>query len=163
VTHEAAAWLVWLEHSGLGLAMRRSLWLYPSAEIVHILGIALLVGPAAMFDLRLLGWSRHLPVTAMADHLLPWSRRGLALVATTGALMFVAHAAEWAASPVFWVKMGLIGLAGANVLVFHRRTFRSAAGWDAGAPAPRPARVAAVCSLMLWTGVIACGRLLGYL
>lgn len=145
MTHEGVPWLLWLEHSGLGLAMRRSLWLYPLAEIVHILGIALLVGPAMMFDLRLLGWSRHLPVTAMAGHLLPWSRRGLALVATTGALMFVAHAA------------------GANVLVFHRRTLRSVAGWDAGAPAPRPARVAAMCSLVVWTGAIACGRLLGYL
>ncbi|MDR7421258.1 MAG: hypothetical protein QN125_00845 [Armatimonadota bacterium] len=163
MTHEGATWLLWLEHSGLGLAMRRSLWLYPFAEIVHILGIALLVGPAMMFDLRLLGWSRQVSVTAMAGHLLPWSRRGLALVAVSGVLMFTAHATEWVVSPVFWVKMSLIALAGVNVLVFHRRTFRSAVGWDAGAPVPRPARAAAVCSLALWTGAIACGRLLGYL
>jgi hypothetical protein len=163
VTHEGAAWLLWLENSGLGLAMRRSLWLYPGAEIMHILGIALLVGPVMMFDLRLLGWSRQVPATAMAGHLLPWSRRGLGLVAVSGAAMFTAHAAEWAASPVFWVKLTLIALAGANVLIFHRGVFRSAAAWDRDVPSPRPARIAAMLSLTFWTGVIACGRLLGYL
>lgn len=63
--HEIAgpALLVWIESSGFAQAMREWLWLYPAIEIAHITGIVLLVGAAAMFDLRLLGMSRALPVS----------------------------------------------------------------------------------------------------
>src|SRR5262245_12676609 len=104
-------WLAWLEASGLGVAMRQWLWLYPIVEIVHIAGIVVLVGAAAMFDLRLLGLSRRLPVSAMAAHLLPWARAGLAIVVPTGAMMFVAHATEMAGNPAFRLKLALIAAA----------------------------------------------------
>lgn len=156
------AWLVWLETSGLARAMRQWLWLYPSVEILHILGFVVLVGAAFMFDLRLLGFTRQLPVSAMAMHLLRWSRLSLFLVVPTGVLMFVAHATELAANPAFRLKLVLIALAGGNAAVFHRVPFRSVAGWDAARPAPGVARAAAVASLLLWTGVISCGRLLAY-
>jgi hypothetical protein len=160
---EVAPWLLWLENSGLGLAMRQWLWLYPITEILHLVGIATLVGSAAMFDLRLLGVSRRLPVSAMASHLLPWAWRGMALVALSGGMMFVAHAGEWATNPVFWAKMTLIGLAGLNALVFHQGIFKSVAGWDGNAEPPRAARVAGVASLVFWVCVISAGRLLAYL
>ena len=84
--HPAAgpAWQVWLESTGLALAMRQWMWLYPAVEILHILGFIVLVGAAFMFDLRLLGWSRDLPVAGMARHLLRWARASLLLVVPTG-------------------------------------------------------------------------------
>jgi hypothetical protein len=154
--------LVWLELSPIGVAMRQWLWLYPGVEVVHIVGFVLLVGAAFMFDLRLLGFARPLSVAGMARHLLRWSRVGLALVVPTGALMFVAHATEMAASPVFRLKLALIVAAGLNALVFHRGTFRSATSWDRDVTAPAAARASAVASLLLWTTVICCGRLLAY-
>ena len=87
---QGAAWLVWLESSAVAVAMRQWLWLYPAVEVLHIAGIAALVGGAVMFDLRLLGVSRGLPVAALAAHLLTWSRVGLGLMAVSGALMFTA-------------------------------------------------------------------------
>jgi hypothetical protein len=156
------AWLVWLETSALAEAMRQWLWLYPIVEIAHIAGIVMLAGGAAMFDLRLLGLSRSLPVSALARHLLPWARVGLGLAAVTGALMFTAHATEFAASPVFLLKMALVAGACLNAAVFHRGPFRSVSMWSVVARPPRAARVAAMLSLGLWTGVIACGRLLAY-
>ena len=158
----AAGWLTWLEESGLGVAMRRWLWLYPAVEIVHIVGIVALVGAAAMFDLRLLGLSRRLPVRAMAAHLLPWARVGLALVVPTGAMMFVAHANEMAENPAFRLKLILITAALANAAAFHHWPFRGVSRWDINATPPPAARFAAVASLTLWTAVIACGRLLAY-
>ena len=92
---EGPAWLVWLETSQVAVAMRQWLWLYPAVEIVHILGFVTLVGAAFMFDLRLLGFTRHLPVSGMATHLLRWSRLSLLLVIPSGVLMFVAHATRW--------------------------------------------------------------------
>ena len=81
------AWAVWLETSAPAVAMRQWLWLYPSIEITHIVGFVVLVGSAFMFDLRLLGLSRALPVSAMATHLLPWARLALLLVVPSGVLI----------------------------------------------------------------------------
>lgn len=165
MTHPAAApaWLVWLESTAVAAAMRQWLWLYPVVEIVHILGFVVLVGAAALFDLRLLGLARHLPVTGLARYHLRWARFALLIIAPSGLLMFAAHATEMAVNPAFQVKLGLMALAGVNAAVFHRGAFRSVGVWDRDSVAPGGARLAAVASLALWTGVIACGRLLAYL
>jgi hypothetical protein len=157
------AWAVWLETSGVAVAMRQWLWLYPAVEIVHILGFVVLVGAAFMFDVRLLGLSRGLPVSAMAEHLLRWSRLALLLVAPTGALMFTAHATEMFANPAFRLKLLLIAAAFLNAGLFHRWPFRAVGDWDTEIRSPWPARLAGALSLVLWTGVITCGRLLAYL
>jgi hypothetical protein len=156
------AWLVWLETSGLAVAMRQWTWLYPIVEIVHIFGFVVLVGSAFMFDLRLLGLTRGLPVSDLAAHLLRWSRLSLLLVIPSGVLMFMAHATEFAVNPAFRLKLFLIVAAGVNAGVFHQVPFRSVGVWDDGVSTPGPARAAAVLSLLLWTGVISCGRLLAY-
>ena len=46
----AVGMLTWLDATQLARAMRGNTWLYPVVEIVHIVGIVLLVGPVAMFD-----------------------------------------------------------------------------------------------------------------
>lgn len=157
------AWAVWLETSGIAVAMRQWLWLYPIVEIVHIVGFVILVGAAFMFDLRLLGLSRALPVSAMAAHLLPRARLALALVVPSGLLMFSAHATEMLDNPAFQLKLALIAAAFLNAAIFHRWPFRAVGDWDTELRAPRTARLAGVFSLLLWTGVLACGRLLAYL
>jgi hypothetical protein len=155
-------WAVWLETSGVAVAMRQWLWLYPTVEIAHILGFVVLVGAAFMFDLRLLGLSRGLPVSAMAEHLLRWSRLALLVVAPTGALMFMAHATEMLVNPAFRLKLLLIAAAFLNAGLFHRWPFRAVGDWDTEILAPWPARLAGGLSLLLWTGVITGGRLLAY-
>jgi hypothetical protein len=157
-----SGWTGWLETTAPAMAMRQSLWLYPIVEILHIIGFVVLVGSAVMFDVRLLGLSRQLPVTGMERHLLPWARASLLLVVPTGGLMFVAHATEFAGNPAFRLKLLFLVLAGINASIFHLRPFREVAGWDRGTSAPWMARLAACLSLALWTGVIACGRLLAY-
>jgi len=156
------AWLVWLEATAFATAMRQWAWLYPIVEIVHIVGFVVLVGAAVMFDLRLLGMSRPLPVTGMERHLLPWARAALILVVPSGVMMFVAHATEMAENPAFRLKLLLLGAATLNAAVFHRVPFRSVAAWDRNVGSPAAARTAAVVSLALWVGVISCGRLLAY-
>jgi hypothetical protein len=155
-------WIVWLERTPFAAAMRESLWLYPAVETAHIVGFVVLVGAAAMFDLRLLGVSRRLPVDETARHLLPWSRASLLLVVPTGLLLFASDASATWANPAFRLKMILLGCAGANALFFHRSTFRTVAAWNRDRPTPARAKGAAVASLLLWTGVISCGRLIAY-
>jgi hypothetical protein len=157
------AWLVWLETTSFAAAMREWLWLYPIVEIVHIVGLSVLVGSAALFDLRLLGLSRSIRVTALAEHLLSWARRSLLLIVPTGLMMFTAHATEMASNPAFQLKMVLLVTAGLNAAAFHAGVFRTVAAWDLEAPAPGAAKASAILSLCLWASVITCGRLLAYL
>jgi len=151
-----------IEASALGAAMRQSLWLYPFVEIVHLVGLALLFGSIAVLDLRLLGLSRSVPVRRLAAHVLPWTAGAFLLIVPSGLAMFVAHAGDLIANPVFAIKMGLILAAGTNAALFHAGAFRGAADWDIGRRPPAAARIAALLSLALWTAVIACGRLLAY-
>ena len=155
-----------LEASGVGQAMRQWLWLYPSVEIAHITGIALLFGSIAVFDMRLLGLSRSIPVKTLARHVLPWTAASFLLIIPSGLLMFTAHATEFIQSDVFVLKICLILAAGLNVALFHAITFRTADVWDSEEmrklPPPPSARIAGALSLALWISVIACGRLLAY-
>ncbi|MDB5931863.1 MAG: hypothetical protein JWR60_3570 [Polaromonas sp.] len=158
----SAGFLGWLEATPLSAAMRGSLWLYPIVEIFHISGFVMLVGAAAMFDLRLLGWSRLLPVQALARHLLPWSVASVLLVVPAGLLMFSAHPHDFIGNRVFQLKLALIALAGLNALAFHLGIYRSVGQWNANVAAPAVARLQALASLALWLAVISCGRLLAY-
>lgn len=155
-------WIEWLEQTELAVLIRQDVWLYPILEIIHILGFVVLVGAALMFDLRILGLTRDISVVKLADHLLSWSRRGLLLVIPSGILLFISNAVSLAADPVFWVKLSLIILAGANALLFHRIVFTSVARWDTHASAPVAARMIALASMVLWIAIICCGRLLAY-
>jgi hypothetical protein len=156
-----SGWLAWLEGTAPAAWVRESAWAYPSIETAHILGFTVLVGAAVAFDLRLLGFGRALPAGAAARHLLALSRSGLLLVVPSGVLLFMTHATETWANPAFRAKLVLIAAAGLNALVFRLRTAGSADAWDqAGTPAG--AKVAAVLSLLLWAGVIACGRFIAY-
>lgn len=152
----------WLAATPPAQAMRESLLLYPIVETVHIVGFCILVGAAAMFDLRVLGWGRAMSVSALGHQLLPWSIGSLALVLPAGLLMFSTQPKAFLANPVFLLKLTLIATAGANALLFHLGVYRSVAVWDTSQPAPPLAKWQALLSLVLWLAVISCGRLLAY-
>jgi len=141
-------------------ALREHAWLYPAVETLHIVGFAVLVGAVAMFDLRVLGFGRQLPVRALGRHLLPWSAASMLLVLPTGLLLFIADPEALLANRVFLLKLALIALAGLNALVFHAGPWRGADAWAARAPAR--AVLHALLSLGLWLAVIASGRLIAY-
>lgn len=143
----------------MAAGIRQSLWLYPALEIVHIVGIVLLVGAAFMFDLRLLGISKDLPVSGLSRHLLPWSRRGLWLIIPSGILLFSTNAKSLIIDPTFGLKMGLLVLAAVNVLIFHRFIFPEHGNHN---ELPASAKISAFVSILVWISIIACGRLLAY-
>ncbi|TWI66359.1 hypothetical protein IP91_02172 [Pseudoduganella lurida] len=156
------SWTAWVAGTPLAAAMREGVWLYPLVETVHIVGFALLVGAVAMFDLRVLGCARGLPVRALGRHLLPWAIGSLLLIVPAGLLMFTSQPAQFAANGTFQLKLALIAAAGINAAAFHLGVYRGVARWDVGAAAPVGAKVHALLSLLLWVGVIGCGRLLAY-
>ena len=155
-------WLDQLEGSSLALAMRGELWLYPLVEVVHIIGFSLLVGAVVMFDLRVLGVSKDIAVTALARHLLPWALAALLLIVPAGLMMFSAHPHDFAGNGVFILKLCLIAAAGLNALAFHLGIYRTVSQWNTASAAPGLAKAQAVLSVAIWFTVVLCGRLLAY-
>lgn len=155
--------LMLLQGSALGDLVRNAQYLYPVLEAIHILGIALLVGPAFAFDLRLLGvGNRVVSVTTAARHLLPVSHVGLAVAFVTGIALLSAQATVVATTGAAPWKFGLLILAGLNVPIFHCGVYRRVDEWTDAAVTPIAARAAAVVSMAAWIGVIFAGRLLAY-
>lgn len=150
-----------LENSAIAETIRQSSWFYPILEIVHIVGIVLLVGPALMFDLRLLGFSKKIPVPDLAGYLLPWSRSALWLVIPSGVLLFITNATSLSGDPTFWIKIFLLLSAGLNATTFHRFTSKKFEKPGLNR-LPAGAKAAALLSITIWLAVIACGRLLAY-
>jgi len=153
----------WLEQTWVGSSVRESLWLFPAIETVHLLGMAALVGTITVFDLRLLGWMmRQERVSALARRLLPWTWAGFALQVATGVMLFLSEAAKVYTNPAFRLKMLLIVFAGLHALFFHRFVYRNVATWDAGNVLPLGARVSGFVSILLWLGIVAAGRFIGF-
>ena len=151
-----------LQGSALGDVVRSAEHVYPVLEASHILGIALLVGPAFTFDVRILGVGRVMSVTTAARSLLPVSHIGLAVAVITGIVLLSAQATVVASTAAAPWKFGLLILACVNVLVFHYGVYRRVKEWTDAAVPPLTARIGAGVSLIAWTGVIFAGRLLAY-
>jgi hypothetical protein len=151
-----------VEATGLGRMMRESLWAFPIVETIHIAAFAIVVGSIVVLDLRLLGLSRRVPLGRLASHVLPWTLGAFGVAALSGLTMFTAHAADYLQSGVFMLKMGLILAAAVNAAALHMGAMQRSGAWDADAGPPARVRVAAGASVLLWLGVIACGRLLAY-
>ncbi|WP_417696873.1 DUF6644 family protein [Pseudomonas sp.] len=160
--NDPQGWLDQLEGSSLALAMRGELWLYPLVEVVHIIGFSLLVGAVVMFDVRVLGVSKDIAVTALARHLLPWALAALLLIVPAGLMMFSAHPHDFAGNGVFILKLCLIAAAGLNALAFHLGIYRTVSQWNTASAAPGLAKAQAVLSVAIWFTVVLCGRLLAY-
>lgn len=158
----AHPWLIALEQSALGEAMRSSLLLYPAVEVLHILGFVLLVGSILGFDLRLLGFSLRLPAAPFARHAVPLAVLGFCVAAPTGFLLFSTEATSIAVNPAFQVKLACIAIGLANAGLFHLGPWRSMELWGV-THVPAVARIGAAVSLLAWCGAIIGGRLIAYL
>jgi hypothetical protein len=153
--------LIWLENSSLAQLVRQSL--YPVAQILHILSFSLFVGAIAIFDLRLLGFARRLPIYELARFNLPLARLSFVVVLGAGILLFLAHPTVLIVNRAFQVKLLTIALAGTNAMAFHYKSFRQMKNWDKSQQVSPSAKIIAICSLILWTFVIVCGRLIAYI
>ncbi len=146
--------------SGFGQWASGSAVAYPLANVVHLLGLVMLVGAIGIVDLRLAGAFRSIPAAALSRALTPIAIVGLALMVPSGATMFAADAAALAGSGVFRTKLLLIGLALTNAVAFRWLWHGRIAGWD-DAP-PIAGRLMAAASIALWLAIGALGRMIAY-
>lgn len=115
--------------------MLENTWVFPAVEALHLIGMALFLGPVFLADLGALGAVPRLG-TAGPD------RAALALVLLTGVALLAANPERYARNPAFAVKLGLLVLAFAAHATLRRRGTRAAAA----------------LSLALWSLVILASR-----
>jgi hypothetical protein len=168
--------LVWLESSPLAVWVHESpsVWAQPTVLTLHTMGMAVLVGASWVLDLRLLGISRNVPLSAFR-----WVFRavtvGLIVNVATGVLLFAQRATTWGTSIPFLIKMGLVIASAATLVPLRSHVFRSdeeqrpstvARGVPSsveGREVSGSARLLAIASILAWSGAITAGRLLAYL
>jgi len=148
----------WYGHSRLAQIMSDSAALIATAQIIHLIGMALLIGTILMVDLTMLGFGfRRHPVSRVARELAPWTWTGLAIMFATGPLNLASEAQRCYDSSFFWIKMGLIILAVAFHFTVHRRVTL------AEPPAtPSRAKLVACVSLALWFGIAIAAKFIGF-
>jgi hypothetical protein len=133
---------------------------YPIANLVHILGLVMLVGGIGILDLRLAGLFRRIPAAALASALTPIALAGLLLMIPSGLTMFAADASALVNSTTFRTKLILIALALANAVAFRILWQGRIERWDVDPPAW--GRLMAAASILLWLSVAALGRWIAY-
>jgi len=148
--------LTWLTQSPLADLMSRADWIFAVVQTFHFFGFALLIGTIAIVDLRLLGFGmRRQAAAELAQALAPWTRWGLALMLITGPMMFSSDAVTYSRNPSFRFKMACLLAAVVYQFTVHR--WATTPGISAGSR-----RLAAAVSLVLWTGVLAAGRMIAF-
>jgi hypothetical protein len=150
-----------------GLAASIGSWIidspvvWPTLEALHFTGMALLFGVVLLVAIRVLGVVKTTSFAAM-HRLLPLGVFGLAINVVTGMLFYVADYTRYVTmTNSFFPKMALIVIGGVAVLYFT--IFEKPWALKSGEDAPFTAKVMAVVTVLLWSGVIIYGRLLPYL
>jgi len=148
----------WADTSWLSLEIRASTWQFAILEMIHLLGLTILLGALMVLDLRLFGFGmRKQPISQMAKDLTTWMWIGLVTILGSGVLLFFGEPMKLFGSPSFHVKMVLLFLA----IVFQFTLFRKVTSNDNASPGLD--KFAGVLSLVLWFGVGLAGRAIGFL
>jgi len=150
-----------IEASPLATFLREStsVWAYPTVLMLHTVGLALLVGLNAAFDLRLLGVGRGVPLDAL-ETWFPVMWIGFWLNLVTGVLLFATDPIRLGTTTIFFSKLAIV-VAGVILIPLLRRAVYGRVAGQAPAIPPL-AKVYALLSLVLWTAAIVTGRFMAY-
>jgi hypothetical protein len=149
------SFFVWLEATALSTWIREStsVWAFPAILSLHTIGMGLAAGLNAAIDLRILGFAPAVPLLELRRFLqVMWL--GFWINAVSGVLLLIAYPTKALTNPVFYVKLSFIALALLGVRWITRTILVE--------PATGKGRLAAISSLVCWTGAISAGRLLAY-
>ena len=146
----------WVDTSWLSREIRASTWQFAVFEMIHLLGLTMVLGSLMVFDLRLFGVGMRQRAAELARDLGAWMLSGLAIILISGVLLFFGEPMKLYSSPSFHVKIGLLGLA----ILFQFTIIR---GVRSRETSPVVSKLAGAVSLTLWFGVGLAGRGIGFL
>ena len=140
-------------------------WVWAVCQIIHYVGVSLIVGIIGTMDLRILGLFKSIPAAAFRP-LVPWAVVAFVGNLLTGIIFLTGKdsgPSYFLDNLSFRLKMLFVLLAFVNLEIFQltgleARVYATPAGGDA----PTAAKVVAVFSLGAWLMIIFFGRTLQY-
>ncbi|NKB35473.1 MAG: hypothetical protein GKR91_20425 [Pseudomonadales bacterium] len=136
-------------------------WGWPTAESIHFLGLCLLIGTVGVFDLRMLGVGQGISYDDL-HKLVKFGVGGYLLNVTTGTMFLTSAPDQYIYNPAFQTKMLFMLVAGLNMLWFYATTSNQVKTTDATLAVSDRAKLIAAVSLISWSVIIVCGRLITY-
>lgn len=156
------AFVTWLQATPLSQAIVAQLWVWPAAETIHFVGLALVIGIVGFFDVRLMGFFRQIPVAAVRD-LMPFAVIGFLLNLVTGLLFLIGHPEQYAHNPAWWWKVAFLAVAGLNAAIFETMLAKATMPIAAGEDTSAAAKAIGLVSIVAWMGVLYWGRMLPFI
>jgi hypothetical protein len=160
--HNAPPILHALETSGFAASIREAVWIYPIANVLHVVGVIAFFAAVAFMDVRLMGAFAQTPAASVVKLARRFAVPIFALVVASGFVLFAAEASHVGLNWMFQLKLAAIALGLANVLAFELVFGRRLAELPPLAPLPAAVRVSAFLSLAVWLTVAALGRGIAY-
>ena len=159
----AQPWELWVRATQLHQFIKQNeYWLWPIFQTLHYFGLSLLLGTVGLFDLRVLGVGKAVPPAAL-HKLIPFGIAGFVLNLLTGIWFFFGFPEQYFYNPSFQLLLTFVVIAGLNVAVFYLTdAFAEVKLMPGGADARLRAKVIAGTSLLAWTAVLICGRLITF-
>jgi hypothetical protein len=154
--------VVWLKSTALSQLMIGNPWLWPICEMLHFVGLALLIGSAGLFDLRLMGFLKSIPIAA-AMAMRPWAAAGIVINVLTGSLFFIGAPQQYIENPAWWAKVLFLAVAMLNIAFFETTQGRRMLLLTAEEETPVSFKVAGAVSLGSWLAVLYFGRMLPFI
>jgi hypothetical protein len=140
-------------------AFMNTAWGWPFIESLHYLGLAALIGTVGLFDLRMLGMAKGVPLSAL-HRFVPLGIIAYCANLLTGSMFFVSAPDQYLYNPAFQLKLMCMAIAGVNVAVFYSTTARAVKAQPINLDLPLHAKLIAAVSLTSWLGVIIFGRVI---
>jgi hypothetical protein len=149
----------WHNASWLGQTISGSIWYFPAIETIHILAMAIMFGGLLVLNLRLLGLGMtKQPLPMLAKTLMPFVNWGVVIMLISGYAMFASEALKAFSNDGFKFKMASLAL----VLIWQYTFYASQLKKDDPQRSATLGGLAAVVSFILWFGVGAGGRAIGF-
>lgn len=153
----------WLQSLSFMTFIRESGLEYPIVMATHLTCIAIFGGLIVITDLRLLGVAlTERSIADVVNGLRWWKRAGFLIMFAMGFTLFGSKAADYYPNPYFWMKMSFLGLVLIHAIIFRPLVYNHPEKLDTSPMIPTRAKAAGALSLILWTSVLCCGRLIGY-
>lgn len=149
--------LAWMPETALADWIISYAWTWPALESIHFVSLCVLFGSIMVVDLRLVGLLRE-PMVATSRRLAAIALAAFGMNLTTGVMFLFGNTFKYVDNPAFELKLALILLAGINALYFR---FRLGPVIESSR-VTRASVVVGCVSLLAWSGVIICGRMITF-
>jgi len=154
-----ANFFLWVESTRAHTIISESTWMFAVIESIHLLALATIGGAILIVDLRLLGFGlKRQRVADVARDAQPWLVYSWIVMIVTGIALFTSEPTKCYYSVPFWWKMTFLALATIFTFTVRRKITQA----DESLIRPLYCRLVAVASLVLWFGVGAGGRWIGF-